>query len=78
VDLQGREQKMATDFDDFSPAARSPYSGTDEGVAARMRILRTTMINAGFAVIRDEWWHFSVQEPYLFGPVEVALEGTEN
>ena len=36
VDLQGREQKMATDFDDLTEAAKSAYVGTDGGVAARM------------------------------------------
>lgn len=74
VDLQGREQKMATDFDDFTAAARSEYVGSDPGIAARMKILRTAMLNAGFGGIRDEWWHFTSQDAGLFAPVEMALE----
>ena len=54
VDLQGHEQKMASDFDDFSLAAKSAYVGTDAGIAARMKLLRTAMLNAGFNGIRDE------------------------
>jgi D-alanyl-D-alanine dipeptidase len=74
VDLQGREQKMASDFDDFSRAAKSEYVGSDAGVAARMKILRTAMLNAGFGGIRDEWWHFTAQDASLFAPVNMALE----
>jgi D-alanyl-D-alanine dipeptidase len=78
VDLQGREQKMPSDFDDFTPAAKAEYAGTDLGVAARLRVLRTAMFNAGFAAIRDEWWHFSTQDAYLFAPVDMALEDNGN
>lgn len=78
VDLQGREQKMASDFDDFTLAAKSAYVGTDPGVAARMKILRTAMINAGFNGIRDEWWHFTAQDAYVFGPTDVALDEVGN
>lgn len=74
VDLGGREQKMASDFDDFSLAAKSAYVGNDSGIAARMRVLRTAMLNAGFNGIRDEWWHFTAQDAYLFAPVDMGLE----
>jgi D-alanyl-D-alanine dipeptidase len=74
VDLQGREQKMASDFDDFSPTAKSAYVGSDAGIGARMKILRAAMLNAGFNGIRDEWWHFTAQDAYLFAPVDMTLE----
>ena len=78
VDLAGREQKMASDFDDFTVAAKSAYVGEDGGIAARMRVLRNAMINAGFNGIRDEWWHFTAQDAYLFAPVDMALEDGGN
>lgn len=78
VDLQGREQRMASDFDDFTIASKSAYVGADQGIAARMKILRTVMLNAGFNGIRDEWWHFTAGDAYLFGPVDMALEDTGN
>jgi zinc D-Ala-D-Ala dipeptidase len=74
VDLQGHEQKMASDFDDFSLAAKSAYVGSDPGVAARMKVLRTAMLNAGFNGIRDEWWHFTARDAGLFAPVDMPLE----
>jgi len=79
VDLQSREQKMATDFDDFTVAAKSQYVGGDAGIAARMKILRAAMLNAGFNGIRDEWWHFTASDGWLYAPVDMALEdGSDN
>jgi len=78
VDLQGREQKMATDFDALSEAAKSTYVGGNAGVAARMKILRAAMLNAGFNGIRDEWWHFTAQDGWLFAPVDMPLEDGGN
>ena len=74
VDLQGREQKMASDFDELTPAAKSQYVGTDPGIANRMNLLRTAMKNAGFNGIRDEWWHFTAEDGNLFAPVDMPLE----
>jgi D-alanyl-D-alanine dipeptidase len=76
VDSQGREQKMASDFDELTPAAKSEYVGTDPGIAGRMNLLRTAMKNAGFNGIRDEWWHFTAQDGNQFAPVEMPLEET--
>ena len=74
VDLQGHEQKMASDFDDLSPAAKSQYVGGDTVIAYRMSILRAAMLKAGFNGIRDEWWHFTAQNAGLFAPVDMDLE----
>lgn len=74
VDLRGREQAMPTDFDDFTEAAKSEYQGSDERVAAHVRILRTAMKNAGFKGLRDEWWHFTANDAIQFSPVKMALE----
>jgi zinc D-Ala-D-Ala dipeptidase len=73
VDAQGREQKMASDFDDLSDAAKSEYVGGNPAIAARMTLLRTAMMNAGFHGIRDEWWHFTAEDAGTFAPVDVAL-----
>jgi D-alanyl-D-alanine dipeptidase len=74
VDSQGREQKMASDFDELSLAAKSEYAGADPAIAARMTLLRAAMKNAGFCGIRDEWWHFTAENAGLFAPVDVPLE----
>jgi D-alanyl-D-alanine dipeptidase len=74
VDTKWQEQPMPTDFDDFTPAAKSTYQGPDPVVAKNMKALRTAMLNAGFKGIRDEWWHFTAEDALFFIPVEMPLE----
>ena len=74
VDLKGREVPMATDFDDFTAAAKSDYVGSDPTIRTRMVLLRTVMINAGFRGLRDEWWHFIAVDTNQFYPVKMPLE----
>jgi D-alanyl-D-alanine dipeptidase len=74
VDRRGREQKMPTDFDDFTNAAKSDYRGGDERVAAHVQALRAAMKNAGFRGLRDEWWHFTAEDAQQFSPVKLPLE----
>lgn len=74
VDQRGREQRMPTDFDDFTDAAKSDYVGRDPLVAKNLRILRTAMRNAGFKGLRDEWWHFTAEDAMRFAPVDLPLE----
>jgi len=73
VDLKGREQKMPTDFDDFTPAAKSEYRGCDREVAAHAVALRAAMLGAGFRGLRDEWWHFTAEDANHFCPVKMPL-----
>jgi D-alanyl-D-alanine dipeptidase len=74
VDLQGREQPMPTDFDDFSPAASSDYRGGNPTIAANVQLLRTAMKSAAFKGLRDEWWHFVALNAHQFNLVDVPLE----
>lgn len=62
VDRDGREVRMPTDYDDFTPAARYDYTGGDAEIAANLNALKHAMAEAGFQHIRDEWWHYSVTE----------------
>jgi D-alanyl-D-alanine dipeptidase len=57
VDVFGADVEMPTDFDDFTPAARSDAlcSAT---AATNQEILRRAMLSAGFRGISTEWWHF--------------------
>lgn len=58
VDASGRELKMPTGFDHFSPAAAADYTGGDPEIAANLSVLQTAMRRAGFSTMRTEWWHF--------------------
>jgi D-alanyl-D-alanine dipeptidase len=58
VDAQGRELKMPTGFDHFSPKAAADYTGTDPEVAGNLAVLQQAMRRAGFHTMKTEWWHF--------------------
>lgn len=58
VDVRGREMRMPTKFDDFSPQAASTYVGGDAAIRSNLERLQRAMRRAGFSSIRNEWWHF--------------------
>ena len=60
-----REVDMGGTFDFFGELSHPDYTGiTDEQYANRM-VLRDAMVNAGFAALPTEWWHFRLDpEPY--------------
>jgi D-alanyl-D-alanine dipeptidase len=58
VDAKGKEMKMPTEFDDFSPAAAMTYRGDDPVVARNLFLLQQAMRHGGFIGMRTEWWHF--------------------
>lgn len=77
VDRNGKEVKMPTDFDDFTPAASLYYKGPDPEVRKNLHTLQRAMGHAGFYGMRTEWWHFvskdwknyrAVWEPLFSGP----------
>lgn len=57
----GTELDMGTVFDHFGPEAGLfyfEYPDRDSRVRANRRLLRDSMVDAGFSVDPDEWWHF--------------------
>lgn len=62
VDSDGKEVKMPTDFDDFTPAAMLYYNGADPKIRRHLRTLQSAMGRAGFYGLRTEWWHFVVKD----------------
>ena len=73
ADLHNREVRMPTDFDNFSPAAMSQYTGTNKLIRSRLHLLQVAMAGSGFYAFRHEWWHFTVKNwsKYL-PPAEAA------
>jgi D-alanyl-D-alanine dipeptidase len=61
TDLHNRDVRMPTDFDDFTPAAMSFYTGPNFEIRSRLRLLQVGMAAAGFYAFRNEWWHFTVK-----------------
>ena len=63
VDKQGREMRMPTKFDSFSPEAASNYRGGDPEIRQNLERLQRAMRKAGFLAIPNEWWHFDEASP---------------
>ena len=64
---------MPTDFDDFTAAAITQYTGPNREIRNRLRLLRVAMAGSGFYAFHNEWWHFTAKdwEKYL-PPEEIA------
>ncbi|MBP6946077.1 MAG: D-alanyl-D-alanine dipeptidase [Candidatus Pacebacteria bacterium] len=61
VDVQGKELDMGTTFDHFGPEAAPFYfeeNAQNHEVQGNRKVLREAMLEAGFAIDTDEWWHF--------------------
>jgi len=72
-DGRGRELKMPSDFDVFTPEAGTYYKGDDPEVARNVSLLQRAMSRAGFMVVQDEWWHFVSRDYPAFGPLRSSL-----
>lgn len=62
VDAGGNELDMGTPYDFFGREAHFDYGRLPAKVLANRRLLRKTMLDAGFEGIRTEWWHFSYRK----------------
>ena len=71
TDLHNRQISMPTDFDDFTPAAMSHYTGPDPAIRSHLRLLQVAMAASGFYGFRSEWWHFTAKDwPKYLPPAE--------
>jgi zinc D-Ala-D-Ala dipeptidase len=74
VDLKGKEVPMPTEFDNFTPAARLYYQGSNLVVRFNLTLLQKAMARAGFYGLRTEWWHFCAGDWSSYPPVaEIQL-----
>jgi D-alanyl-D-alanine dipeptidase len=69
IDSRGRDVRMPTDFDDFSPSAMLHYTGPSNEIRRNLWTLQNAMRRAGFNGVRTEWWHFVAQEWKSYGPI---------
>jgi len=58
----GREVEMPSVYDEFSERAFSAYTGGPAEARARRELLRAAMAAEGFAVLKEEWWHFDYRD----------------
>lgn len=62
TDAHGNELDMGTAFDHFGPESAVDYAHLSSRIKANRNLLKQGMENAGFKVLRSEWWHFDLQE----------------
>lgn len=66
IDLaDGKELPMGTPFDFFGPESWPDHPGIATAERANRALLRQVMSRHGFRPLKEEWWHFSLEnEPY--------------
>ena len=74
VDLKESELEMPTEFDDFSPKAKSDYPYANEQAKRNRKILQDAMRSQGFRTISSEWWHFNDKNCRKYSVLDVPLE----
>lgn len=72
-DARGRELRMPSEFDVFTPEAGTYYKGDDAEVGHNVSLLQRAMSRAGFMVVQDEWWHFVARDYPAFAPLDSTL-----
>jgi D-alanyl-D-alanine dipeptidase len=92
VDSWNRDVRMPTDFDDFTPAAMSPYLGLSFEMGGHVRLLKFAevreigrhvdllkyaMHKAGFCGLRTEWWHYTIAHWQKYLPPEKAKSAAQ-
>jgi zinc D-Ala-D-Ala dipeptidase len=58
----GRELKMPTPYDSFSPEAATDFTDLPRRVIRNRDLLKELMSKYGFSVILNEWWHFDFKD----------------
>jgi D-alanyl-D-alanine dipeptidase len=59
TDSTGKELDMGTPFDFFGRESYHAYTNLPAAVLSRRRLLKQTLMEAGFNPITSEWWHYS-------------------
>ena len=63
--VKGGEADMGGYFDYFGEISHSDYKELDEKQYNNRMLLRRIMVNCGFTPLREEWWHFTLEdEPF--------------
>jgi D-alanyl-D-alanine dipeptidase len=61
----GAEVDMGSRYDLFDPISWPASTAVSKAAQANRMLLQDTMIKAGFRPLKEEWWHFTLEEePY--------------
>jgi zinc D-Ala-D-Ala dipeptidase len=78
VDGHGREVRMPTGFDSFTPAAMLRYQGNDVAVRNHLTLLQVAMGGNNFYGLHIEWWHFTTADWKKYVPYWEMTEAKKN
>jgi len=74
VDSEGKELRMPTGFDDFSPRAHHHYRDLPDEAIRNRELLKDLMEKAGFIPLPDEWWHYDDEKWVQYDIMDVSFE----
>ncbi|MBC3539471.1 M15 family metallopeptidase [Rufibacter sediminis] len=70
----GKELKMPTAYDAFTPKAHSDYAKLPSKVKQNRDLLKQAMLRHGFQVYPDEWWHFDFKDWRSYPLMDIRFE----
>jgi D-alanyl-D-alanine dipeptidase len=70
----GTEVTMPSAYDEFSDRAFPTYQGGTAESRAMREMLRSAMEAQGFAVLKEEWWHFDYKDWPQYGIQNIPFE----
>lgn len=74
----GEELAMPTPFDEFSEKASHSYSDLPADVIVNREKLLKTMIENGFTMYENEWWHYNIKGRDKYALMDISFEELEN
>jgi len=74
VDSQGKELRMPTGFDDFSPRAGHGYQALPDQAIGNRELLKGLMEKAGFISLPEEWWHYDDENWMKFDLMDIPFQ----
>ncbi|MBD2385804.1 M15 family metallopeptidase [Cylindrospermum sp. FACHB-282] len=73
VDSKGKELKMPSEFDTFTPASNRNYNGGTPESRKNRQLLQDAMQKYGFVGLPTEWWHFDASGWEKFPVIDASF-----
>jgi D-alanyl-D-alanine dipeptidase len=70
----GAEISMPSAYDEFSDRAYPSYQGGSAESRRMRELLRSAMESEGFAVLKEEWWHFDYKDWPKYRILDIPFE----
>ena len=70
----GKEVQMPSGYDEMTPRAYANYSGGTDDERARRDLLSKVMVEQGFTINTEEWWHFNYKDWQQYPILNVRFE----